>query len=468
MDKFYLMPHPPIMIDAIGKGKEQQIIKTINSCKQISEEINSMDIETIIMISPHGLVFRDGIAIVDSEKLEGSLSKFGADEIKLKMTINRSLTSEIIENATTEGIGIAPLDKYTCANYGAMLELDHGALIPLYYITQKKKYNLVHITYGMLSKFELYKFGMIISESVEKLQSKAVLVASGDLSHRLKEEGPYSYSPYGKKFDTEFLSALESGNMKNLLDINYELIKESGECGLRSTYILAGAMDGKDIDTKILSYEDTFGVGYGVVKFNTKKSERKLSVELKKDQENNKIEKLSKGDLYTQLARKSLYYYYDKGHYLKEPDDLPHEMLNERRGVFVSLKKEGELKGCIGTIGAITDNVAQEIIRNAVSAATQDPRFPKVAKDELGYLDISVDILFEPEPCTLNDLNVYEYGVIVSTLDKRGLLLPKLDGINSVDEQIKIALEKAGINYNEDFLIERFKVERHKENNLGY
>lgn len=163
-----------------------------------------------------------------------------------------------------------------------------------------------------------------------------------------------------------------------------------------------------------------------------------------------------------------MYYYYDKGHYLKEPDDLPHEMLNERRGVFVSLKKEGELKGCIGTIGAITDNVAQEIIRNAISAATQDPRFPKVSKDELGYLDISVDILFEPEPCTLNDLNVSEYGVIVSTLDKRGLLLPNLDGINSVDEQIKIALEKAGINYNEDFLIERFKVERHKENNLDY
>ncbi|MCR8744803.1 AmmeMemoRadiSam system protein A [Romboutsia lituseburensis] len=466
MDKFYLMPHPPIMIDAIGKGQEQQIIKTINSCKQISTEISCMDIDTIIIISPHGLVFKDGIAIVDSDKLEGDLSKFESGEIKLEMDINRELTSEIIENSTIKGIGIAPLDKYTCVNYGATLELDHGALIPLYYIIQNKKYNLVHITYGMLSKFELYKFGMIISESVQKLKSKAVLVASGDLSHRLKEEGPYSYSPYGKKFDTEFLGALESGNMKNLLDINYELIKEAGECGLRSMYILAGAMDGKDIDATILSYEDTFGVGYGVVKFNTKKSDKKLSVELETDQEHKRIEKLSKGDLYTQLARKSLYYYYDKGHYLKESDDLPHEMLNERRGVFVSLKKEGELKGCIGTIGAITDNVAQEIIRNAVSAATQDHRFSKVSKDELGYLDISVDVLFEPEPCTLNDLNVYEYGVIVSTLDKRGLLLPNLGGINSVDEQIKIALQKAGISYNEDFLIEMFKVERHKENNL--
>lgn len=468
MEKFYLMPHPPIMIESVGKGQEEKINKTINSCKKISEEINNMDVDTIIIISPHGNVFRDGIAVVVSDRLEGDLGEFGASEIRLEMDINRELANDIIENATKNSIGIAHLDKYTCANYGCKLELDHGALIPLYYITNKKKYKLVHITYGMLSKLELYKFGMIISQSVEKLKSKAVLVASGDLSHRLTEKGPYSYSPYGKEFDNIFLKALASGDMKNLLNINPKLVQEAGECGLRSTYILAGAMDGLKIDAKVLSYENTFGVGYGVVKFNTKKGDKKLSQELEKDKEKTKIDKLTKGDLYTQLARKSLYYYYDKGHYLIEPNDLPDEMINERRGVFVSLKKEGELKGCIGTIGAIADNVAEEIIRNAVSAATQDPRFSKVSKDELGYLDISVDILFEPEPCTLNDLDIYEYGIIVSTLDKRGLLLPNIEGVNNINQQVQIALQKAGINYDEDFLIERFKVERHQENNSHY
>ena len=426
MEKFYLMPHPPIMIEEVGKGQEKNIQKTINSCKQISEEISSMDVETIIIISPHGTVFRDGIGVVVSDKLKGDLSKFGASEVFMEFDINNKLTSEIIENATNKGIAIAPLDKYTCENYGANLELDHGALVPLYYISKQKSYKLVHITYGMLSKLELYNFGMAISESIKK--EKAVLIASGDLSHRLNENGPYPYSPYGEEFDSTFLEILQSGDMEKLLNMNQKLTKEAGECGLRSTYILAGAMDGLDVKGQLLSYENTFGVGYGVVKFNTKESETKLSEILKEKQKNLATEKLKSGDRYTQLARKSLYYYYDKGHYLNEIKDLSSEMLNERRGVFVSLKKEGELKGCIGTIGAVTDNVAQEIIRNAVSAATSDPRFSKVKKDELGDLDISVDVLFEPEPCTIKNLNVYEYGVIVSTINKRGLLLPNLEG----------------------------------------
>lgn len=466
MEKFYLMPHPPIMIEEVGKGQEQNIQKTINSCKQISEEINSMDVDTIIIISPHGIVFRDGIGVVVSDKLKGDLSKFGVSEVSMEFDINNKLTSEIIENATKMGITIAPLDKYTCANYGANLELDHGALVPLYYIAKQKSYKLVHITYGMLSKLELYNFGMAISESIKKLNEKAVLIASGDLSHRLKDDGPYPYSPYGEEFDNTFLEILQSGDMEKLLNMNPKLTKEAGECGLRSTYVLAGAMDGLDVKGQVLSYENTFGVGYGVVKFNTKKSEIKLSESLKEKQKNVVTEKLKSGDEYTQLARKSLYYYYDKGHYLNEPKDLQHEMLNERRGVFVSLKKEGELKGCIGTIGGVTDNVAQEIIRNAVSAATSDPRFSKVKKEELGDLDISVDVLFEPEPCTIKNLNVYEYGVIVSTINKRGLLLPNLEGVDSVEAQVQIALQKAGITQEEEYLIERFKVERHKENNL--
>ncbi|HSQ89999.1 AmmeMemoRadiSam system protein A [Romboutsia sp.] len=466
MEKFYLMPHPPIMIEEVGKGQEKNIQKTINSCKQISEEISAMDVDTIIIISPHGIVFRDGIGVVVSDSLKGDLSKFGVNQVCLEFDINNKLTSEIIENATNKGITIAPLDQYTCTNYGANLELDHGALVPLYYVSKQKSYKLVHITYGMLSKLELYNFGMAISESVKKLNEKAVLIASGDLSHRLKDDGPYPYSPYGAEFDKTFLEILECGDMEKLLNMNQKLAKEAGECGLRSAYILAGAMDGLDVKGQVLSYENTFGVGYGVVKFNTNKSETKLSEILTEKQKNMATEKLSSGDEYTQLARKSLYYYYDKGHYLNEPKDLPHEMLNERRGVFVSLKKEGELKGCIGTIGAVTDNVAQEIIRNAVSAATSDPRFSKVKKEELGDLDISVDVLFEPEPCTINNLNVYEYGVIVSTINKRGLLLPNLEGIETVEAQVQIALQKAGITQDEEYLIERFKVERHKENNL--
>ena len=204
MEKCYLMPHPPIMIEEVGKGQEKNIQKTINSCKQISEEIKSMDVDTIVIISPHGTVFRDGIGVVVSDKLKGDLSKFGASEVFMEFDINNKLTSEIIENATNKGIAIAPLDKYTCASYGSNLELDHGALVPLYYISKQKKYKLVHITYGMLSKLELYNFGMAISESIKNLNKRPFLIASRDLSHRLNKNGSYPYSPYGEEFDNTF------------------------------------------------------------------------------------------------------------------------------------------------------------------------------------------------------------------------------------------------------------------------
>lgn len=466
MKKYYLMPHPPIMIDKVGKGREKEIQDTINSCEQIGKEVSLMDVDTIIIISPHGLVFRDGIGIVTSDKLKGDLSKFGVEDVRLEFDINNKLTDEIINSASKYNILTAQLDEYSTSNYGYNLELDHGALVPLYYISKYKKYKLVHITYGMLSKIELYKFGVAIKESVEKLNEKAVLIASGDLSHRLKDEGPYSYSPSGEKFDKLLLDILENGNIEKLLDMDKKLVDEAGECGLKSLYILAGAMDSLHIKGELLSYQGNFGVGYGVVRFDTREGNCSLLKKLQDEEENLKVQKLNKGDMYTQLARKSLYYYFENKKYLTYPKDLPGEMINDRKGVFVSLKKEGELRGCIGTIGPTTENIASEIIVNSINAAIKDPRFSPVSEDELGSLDISVDVLFEPEPCTLNDLDVYEYGVIVSTTTKRGLLLPNLEGVNTVDEQIKIALQKAGIRYDEDFLIERFKVERHKENEL--
>src|SRR5690606_7601218 len=109
------------------------------------------------------------------------------------------------------------------------------------------------------------------------------------------------------------------------------------------------------------------------------------------------------------------------------PDNLPEEMIKNRAGVFVSLKKYGQLRGCIGTISPITDSIAQEIIRNAISAGVEDPRFPPVGEEELDELDYSVDVLSEAEPInSVDELDVYRYGVIVSSGRKRGLLLPNL------------------------------------------
>ena len=145
------------------------------------------------------------------------------------------------------------------------------------------------------------------------------------------------------------------------------------------------------------------------------------------------------------------------------PLDLPEEMLVNRNGVFVSLKKFGSLRGCIGTFLPVSSCVAEEIIRNAVHAATEDPRFNRVSEDELEDIDISVDILSEPVKATKEELNPKVYGVIVSKGNRRGLLLPDLEGVDTIDYQLQIACQKAGIDSNEDFEIEKFKVIRYKE-----
>jgi AmmeMemoRadiSam system protein A len=138
-------------------------------------------------------------------------------------------------------------------------------------------------------------------------------------------------------------------------------------------------------------------------------------------------------------------------------------MTKKKAGVFVSLKKHGELRGCIGTIAPVTDSIAEEIIRNAVSACAEDPRFDPVSKDELDELVYSVDLLSPAEPIPSADmLDPVKYGVIVTSGHKRGLLLPNLEGVDTIEQQIEIAMRKAGIHKNESYTLERFEVVRHK------
>lgn len=137
--------------------------------------------------------------------------------------------------------------------------------------------------------------------------------------------------------------------------------------------------------------------------------------------------------------------------------------LKQPAGVFVSLKKHGQLRGCIGTIVPTRSSAAEEIVQNAISAATNDPRFPKVDASELDELEYSVDILGRPEPVeSLDQLDPSRYGVIVSRGSKRGLLLPDLEGVDTVEEQVEIARHKADIGPGEQVKLERFEVMRYK------
>ena len=162
-----------------------------------------------------------------------------------------------------------------------------------------------------------------------------------------------------------------------------------------------------------------------------------------------------------QLAGKTIEIYLKEKKIIDVPSELTEEM-KQKAGVFVSLHRQGALRGCIGTFGPTQNNVAKEVIMNAISAATRDPRFMPMDESELDGLEISVDVLSQPEPVKdISELDAKKYGVIVSSGSKRGLLLPDLDGVDTPQQQISICRQKAGISEKEPVQLAKFVVKRY-------
>ena len=163
-----------------------------------------------------------------------------------------------------------------------------------------------------------------------------------------------------------------------------------------------------------------------------------------------------------ELAKLSIESFVREKKVIDPPSDLASQ-IKEKAGVFVSLKKKGELRGCIGTFAPTTENVAYEVIRNAIEASTRDPRFPPVQEDELDQLKISVDVLSQPERvASLGELDAKKYGVIVKSGARRGLLLPDLPGVETPKQQVAICMQKGGIGPKEPIELYRFEVKRYK------
>lgn len=465
LEGFYLLPHPPIALSEIGKGEEEKISSTRESMYAVGKDIRQKAPKTIILITPHGAMFEDAIALSDKDEIYGDFKDFNAPLVSMKLPLNRALTNTIYELANKEEIPAVLVTKELLSDYNEPFLLDHGAMVPLYFINQYyKDYQLVHITYAPLDDISLYRFGMVIQRAVDRLKEKAVVIASGDLSHRLKKEGPYQYNPLGPKFDKEFLDLLSQGDTLGILSMDKETISGAGECGRRSVLVLLGTLDGKKFKGELLGYEGTFGVGYGIMKFNRLSDGESVLNKLEELKRERQEKKKHQKDPYVRLARESLTYYLETRRMLDTlPDYVTEEMRKDQRGVFVSLKKDGELRGCIGTIYPCTECIAKEIIRNAVEAGIYDPRFHEVEEEELLDIDFSVDVLTEPISCSREELDPKQYGVIVKSKGRTGLLLPNLEGIDTVEEQLAIALKKAGIEPRETYAVQKFSVIRHKE-----
>ena len=277
-------------------------------------------------------------------------------------------------------------------------------------------------------------------------------------------EPAYGFAPEGPQYDDRIMDVCSRGAFGELFDFDETFCEKAAECGHRSFVIMAGAFDGTAVRAEQFSHEDVTGVGYGICSFYPQQADpdRDFLDRYLAGQADRLKEERSKEDAYVRLARQSVENYVRTKKVLPLPDGLPEELLSRRAGAFVSLHEHGKLRGCIGTIGPVRRSLAEEIIWNAVSACSEDPRFDPVRPEELDWLSINVDVLGEPEVIgSAAQLDVKRYGVIVSCGSRWGLLLPDLDGVDTVEQQIAIARQKGGIRPGEKITLQRFEVVRH-------
>lgn len=462
----YIVPHPPILVPEVGRGEENRASATLKAMEKVSEEISGIKPATIIVTSPHAPMFQDFIHLSVTPHLAGDLGRFDAPQVKLEFENNTGLVDGIIRNGNAEGIYCGGLEPSLARKYKIAKELDHGVTVPLFFISREyRAFKLVHISIAGLPFAELYKFGRCIAKAVEASDERVVFIASGDLSHRLSADGPYGFDKSGPEFDKLLVDSVKTGRFENLLSVDETLAESAGECGLRSFIIMLGALDGREIKPEVYSYEGPFGVGYCVARLEPGLAAKGdgLLEKMKKAEDKKIMNIRAAEDPYVALARRTLEAWVKEGKTIAVPDGLPEDMLDRRAGVFVSIKKFGQLRGCIGTISPVQKSIAMEIVNNAISAGAQDPRFDPVEPDELDNLVYSVDVLMKPEAISsMEELDVLKYGVIVRAGMRSGLLLPNLEGIDTPERQVAIALQKAGIKQDEKFRMERFEVVRHK------
>jgi len=427
-----VVPHPPLMVPDVGKGEEKGISTTIQSMQKLADKLEQQKPDTVLIISPHGVSYQDTMGILTAKSSIGNMHDWGVPGPDLYFDNDIELVSAIEKEAQETRI---PLKSIGETEYN----LDHGIMAPMHYLYPAVKgIPLVPITFSWLSLNTHFAFGEAIGKAAAASGKRVALIASGDLSHRLIPGAPAGYDPKGQVFDRQLVDSLSKLDVLAVRTMDKNLIERAGECGLRSIIILLGAMQGLSVTPHILSYEGPFGVGYMVGYF--------------------EVEQMS---TLAALAKETVETYIRKGE-TPQPVDLTPEM-QQKAGVFVSIHKNDDLRGCIGTFEPNEENVALETIRNAISAATTDPRFPAITAEELKDLNYSVDVLTSPEPVDGKDLlDPKKYGVIVESGWRRGLLLPDLEGVDSVDYQIDICRQKAGIAPNEPVKLYRFEVKRYR------
>jgi AmmeMemoRadiSam system protein A len=443
-------PHPPIIVHEIGHGRERGTQKTIDALEQVAREIADHRPETAVLISPHGPAQLDAFAILTGPRADGSLDAWDAPQVTFAFENDVEAASLICEEAQQAGVPLEPLEHWRyCDSTGSWCDgLDWGCTVPLYHLRPGlAEAKLVPLCVSYLPPHQHFALGQAVAQALGRLGKRAIIIASADLSHNL------NYGPAGPLFDETIQKAIAEWDVKTVLEMDTAFRQQAAEDAVLSLSFLMGALDGLKTSPRVLSYEGPFGVGYLVA-----------TIDIEGAAEDREAFATAGAEASSHplvcLAKEAVETYVRHGRIIN-PTELTDEMLKQA-GAFVSIKKRGELRGCIGTPEATQANLALEIVRNAIDSATRDPRFLEVTPEELVDLSYSVDVLSPAEPVSgPEELDPKRYGIIVRLGPHRGLLLPDLEGVDTVEEQMAIAKSKAGIPPEESPDLFRFSVRRY-------
>lgn len=249
-----ITPHPPILIPSIGRENTKRLKKTTEAMEKLEKKLFEVKPDTIIVVSPHGPLLPDAFSINLNPEYRSNLQEFGDFSTKMEFKTNTALAFRIKELIEDKNIPLV----LTSDGF-----LDHGAVVPLYFLTKRlPEVSILPVGYSMLDFKTHFNFGDFLKEIILNEEQRIAVIASGDLSHRLTKDAPAGYSPRGKEFDEKLTALIANKNIAGILKLDEDLVEKAGECGLRSILILLGLLERINYVPEILSYEGPFGVGY--------------------------------------------------------------------------------------------------------------------------------------------------------------------------------------------------------------
>ena len=400
-----LMCHAPIVIPDVAGPESARCVATTRAMRQVAARAVASNPDRLVLVSPHS-PRRAGAWGAWAGRHVGHLGAFRAPHLRVDLPDAPEVAA---------AIGAHPVSGEP---------LDHGAMVPLQFLWEagwRGPTSILALPWGGSG-------GEEIGRAVAALDGRTAVIASGDMSHRLEPGAPAGYHPAAGEFDRAFVAALREGRWQDALAAPHRA--DAAEDVVDSTRVAMGAAGGP-INAEVLAYEGPWGVGYTEAVFYDPSPP---------------LYAVARASIAARLA----------GRRYTPPAAGP-----PSAGAFVTLTERGELRGCIGHIAPVHDLLYDEVAAVAVAAATTDPRFPPVTATELARLDIEVSVLDPPELIGgPPDLDPKVYGVIVSTNYKRGLLLPDIDGVDTVEDQVRIASRKAGIRPGEPVTMQRDRVRK--------